>query len=1675
MRLDVNAYTGSMRTLPPRFLPCLLPVVLAGSALTLQAPPLAWVEGESFAEASVKPMVSGWGNRAVLSRGEWAQISTDDRNAPPATIRYEFDAPAAGRNEIWARIGYEFARSPFRWRLDGGTWTDVAPEVLTTDLMPMDRWVEVAWLKLGEAELGAGRHRIEFEVRQRKNDRGENSGLLFALDALAVTPGPFRPNGPRKPGEATPSEEDRKAAETVFEVAAAKPGERSTVRLEGLWEIARADEQLPGPVAEPMRDLPTEAFWTAIPVPSDRNVSRPDLMFAHRLWYRTRFRLPAGYAGGSVLLRFPLNNLNTTVVVNGQLCGFQKDPLVPFLVDATKAARPGVNELIVGIRDAWYGYSANPNDPMKLRRKFNLPLDVVKGGFQDLAYPIWNSFYSGILETPVLTLTGPAYAEDVFVKPKVSEGVVEAEVTVRGGPAQVRCDVVDPISGQILAPLGTVPTGEGGVAVVSGRWENPRLWWPDDPQMVVLRTTVMQNGQPVDRVDTEFGYREWTVQGVHWYLNGVRWKGWAELTQGETPEEWLANYRRSGQRFMRLAGIAQNGSYRWKGMPIEEALRWFDRNGVVVRRSGILDGEVIGYMPVEQDPDLRKLYGSEIKVELLRNWQDQMAAQVRAERNHPSIHVWSLENEFLYINTLNLWGHLMDEFEREVLRAGEAVRKLDPTRLWMVDGGGAAKNNSFPVHGDHYVFTNNPSDYPALAFSAFPRGGGRGRWEWDQKRPRYLGEDFYAAGINPADYAWIQGEEAFNGKAAAQKGIALIQRMLTEGYRWGDHYAFWHFWVGHEGEQYGKYVSNAERAVFCREMDWSFGSGQKVARTLRVFNDTRHADPMVLETELSVGGRTLERTTRELKVAPGSHERLKVEWAVPQVSARTEGAWLLRLKVGGKTVFEDRKPLAVMPSSSLLDPKLRSALPKGSLAVWDPSGRILGWVRAHGLDPIVANGPKVPAGVRVLVVGPNALDEAASLRSDLAALALTGVRVVVLEQSHPLRVQGLPIPVESTDRRGAFAFVENPTHPVMDGLKDADLTAWPADGWTFERAYAKPTQGARSLVQAHARLRYSPLLEVPVGESLMLLCQLKVGANLGQAPASRLLANLLLHAATYKKTAVPVVVYAGPNEQLRKAVSATGVVFTEAKTVAEAIRPAARRIAVVSADAATLRTLAGMKADLTAFFGVGGTLLLNGLTPEGADAYSSVVGVPHLVRPFRRERTGWNLPRDPLAVGIGTGEIAMLSSERLFEWTSDMWIADDVFHAVVDVRDVAPFGVPAGFENVVNGMVSADGWKYIYSFVMPDMKPELEFRFARPFPFEAIEWTGNGFYHLVSKIELVFDGKDRLTFDVQPNTEPQLLRFDQPKTASRVLLRIADWVRVPSASQNVVGIDNVRLFVRRDPSVWSKVHPVDATGGIVRYEIGKGQVVLCNLLFKDSESVPENATKKRNILAGVLRNLGAAFGGERTVVAGAAGNRYVSVDLSKHANQFRNQRGWFGDQSRTFADFPAGRQVLGGVPFEVYAFATSPVPECVMLGGPGVPNNLPEKVEGIPVGRTAAALFFVHTARIDRWPNDDERRRGVEFEVARYRVRYADGQSVEIPLVLGRNIGPYVSRNPEALKEAAVAWSKAFSEWPEEKAVAYLYQWNNPRPGVAIQSIDLFYGSQERVGVPALLAITAVE
>ncbi|RMF87401.1 MAG: hypothetical protein D6741_20590, partial [Planctomycetota bacterium] len=497
-------------------------------------------------------------------------------------------------------------------------------------------------------------------------------------------------------------------------------------------------------------------------------------------------------------------------------------------------------------------------------------------------------------------------------------------------------------------------------------WENPKLWWPDDPHLYRLRTTVLVNDSPADVSETTFGFREWSWQGKDFKLNGIVWHGWADCFRASSPEEWIAFYRQTNQRMMRFWGTS------WQGMAPEEALAFFDKHGVVVRRSGMLDGERIGYNAVEHDPDLVALYDSPIKMQLMKNWKDQLLAQIRGERNHPSVMIWSIENEWLYINCINLHRKYMDLFEEAVYEVAEAAMAVDPTRPVMTDGGGAGAAQKMPVHGDHYVFKGYTA-YPDLAYEANPTAGGRERWVWDQKRPRFIGEDFFANGINPFDYSYFGGEETFQGKAQSRRAAGIIFRMLTEGYRWAG-YGAWHFWMSqHEAEN--QYNSNAPRAVFCRQWDWTFGAGQTVRRTFRIFNDTRFDDPIRFACELTIDGKTIAKGEREYRVPPGASETVELAFRMPETSSRVEGTLELVLTVDGEEVFRDEKAVSVLPDAAKTHPQWPGDLEQQDLLVYDPHGSVAAFLDEAGIAYTkLEDLDSLPDSGKLLVVGKDAID-----------------------------------------------------------------------------------------------------------------------------------------------------------------------------------------------------------------------------------------------------------------------------------------------------------------------------------------------------------------------------------------------------------------------------------------------------------------------------------------------------------------------------------------------------------------------------------------------------------------------------------------------------------------------------------------------------------------------------
>lgn len=175
-----------------------------------------------------------------------------------------------------------------------------------------------------------------------------------------------------------------------------------------------------------------------------------------------------------------------------------------------------------------------------------------------------------------------------------------------------------------------------------------------------------------------------------------------------------------------------------------------------------------------------------------------------------------------------------------------------------------------------------------------------------------------------------------------------------------------------------------------------------------------------------------------------------------------------------------------------------------------------------------------------------------------------------------------------------------------------------------------------------------------------------------------------------------------------------------------------------------------------------------------------------------------------------------------------------------------------------------------------------------------------------------------------------------------------------------------------------------------------------------------------------------------------------TVDLRPHVNRsFRDRTA--GDESggwtdegprRDMRELPLGVQTFGGVPYDVIDPDDNGEASCVVLAG-DEKRGVPDRVEDIWVGRLAAELLFLHAAAAAK-----------PATPFMYRVRYRDGNVLDVPVTVGRTTGVWhdvQSRLPDT-DESSVAYA---SEGGRGSSGLFTYRWRNPRPSVPVRTLDI--------------------
>jgi glycosyl hydrolase family 2 len=1531
--------------------------------------------------------------------------------------------------------------------------------------------------------------------------------LLVALVAVA------------SPTLAADGDQNAQAAKQVFRLPEAQGSQRADVDLTGLWEVARHDDpDMDKDTYVPVQALPpvTALEWMGIRVPGSLR-SKPETDLAHRVIYRTRIDVPASHAGRGFKLHFKGTSWIVSVFVNGRLAGSHRGVWIPWDLDISGLVRPGqVNELAVAVKSPWYGFDTQIADVngkkgpgslkgFKDRKSLGRPIIVPYGGKGD-----GNGNQYGIVNPVTFTSVGEVYTEDVFAKTSVRDRKLTAELTLRNTTDRVRrlqvhWEAVNDASGEVekrSEPRDvTIGAGKTLRLDLASDWASPRLWWPKpNPNLYRLRTIIRDGGRTLDAHEQLFGFREVTIDGTSFRLNGVRWNlwGWWGVQRGIGHEDQYADeLRRERTRFNRF--FSHCALTRFRGAQ-EDRLEYYDRHGIAGAESTMIEGMGVAYILGYVEKDAAGKWRVKTNEPVWDEFRRHMRQITRAYRNHPSVLMYSLENETIYINAQNFYGWIswsgiskddyMNVLEEAMTSVARAGQEWDDTRPYVVSGAGDL-NGRLPMNTPHYP-RGSAEWYPENAYTLAKFNDHVGRWAWKRDKPWYVPESTFADDLNLATYTL--GDEAYRGQDDAQRGKAVFQRMLFGGYRWTG--ATGWSCCGNYSQYPEVQAMLADLCVIPRRQTSRLYAGRANRLLFKVMNDTFSDDPVTFTWRYDVAGQRVAGDSVQLNIEPGFGQEQTLEITPPQADKRLEGTLTLEVSQDGAETYIDVREVPVLPVVT----SMNLTVP---VSVYDRTGRVekflsdAGVKVAHRLESL----DQLQGNEGLVVVGPDTLTEADAYGQALLAAATRGMRVVVLDQTNPPAGENLPISVSPTNRSGGYAHPQGLGTPVFRDLGRWDLIDWASGEPVYRNVYRKPPTGARSLAHCGSQLPYSALMEVPCGKGFIVLSQLAIGSNLGVDPAADvLLRNLVEHYASVHQADGVAVIYAPDNGTLAEKVRATGLRSASVEDLASALNPRKAKVAVIDATPANVAALNERKAQAQAFQEAGGWIMLCGLSPDGMDAFNAFTDGRHILRPFRLEQVTFEGVGHPLAATLGNQDVSLVSNDQIQH--GRRWPSANTFSYVIDGLNFAPFcRVPDGPEdpfeykplrsdkdpfNLVNGLRNSLSWRCIRQIWWPgDETPDkpllLTFQLRRPDVVQQINVWNNANYSTIRDLDVIFDGDESTLVSVELPDSNGLreIRLEEPRQVRKTITLRARTKRLHGRNANLVGIDNVQFLRPSAPA--GRVY-LDNVGGLVAIPRGEGGVLLNQVKFMSDEPSAANASRKQNLLGVLLRNLG--VGSAASVAVPGVNIRYQTVDLIDYANQYRDTRwvkqdAWFGKPGQDLTALEVGEDgqaELAGVSYRLVRFRTAPKQDCIMLGAPGAPKAFGKAVRGIRVGRTCDMLFFLHAADVTQPVTGDERGRiGARRNafklptVMKYVLKYADGETAEIPVILERNVQHWLQEKPRPLSNAQVAWSHPVAGG--KRGVVYSMKAANPRPGVAIETIDVEMGDAPRA-TPAVLAIT---
>ncbi|MEL6272348.1 MAG: glycoside hydrolase family 2 TIM barrel-domain containing protein, partial [Chloroflexota bacterium] len=345
-------------------------------------------------------------------------------------------------------------------------------------------------------------------------------------------------------------------------------------------------------------------------------------------WYRTGFRLPWGWRGQRIYLRFNAVSYVCEVWLNGMRLGAHEGGHLPFAFDVTDHVKDNGNVLVARVdghllpdRVPPGGMGAHPE------ASFN------RAGYPDTTYDFFP--YTGI-HRPVILYTEPEHAiKDITVTTDIegTTGIVKIKVT-RSQPTEgtsLTVTLRHPADG--YRKLGDAVI-EGETAYVAMHVPDAHLWSPQEPNLYELTVGLAQPMSVLDSYTLQIGIRTIAVKDEQLLLNGEpvklvgfgRHEDFPVVGKGLLPALIVKDYA--------LMDWMGANSFRTSHYPYsEQMMDMADR---------------LGFMVIDETPAVGLFYLSGDDPGLAKRnalCQQMLREMIDRDKNHPSVIMWSLANE----------------------------------------------------------------------------------------------------------------------------------------------------------------------------------------------------------------------------------------------------------------------------------------------------------------------------------------------------------------------------------------------------------------------------------------------------------------------------------------------------------------------------------------------------------------------------------------------------------------------------------------------------------------------------------------------------------------------------------------------------------------------------------------------------------------------------------------------------------------------------------------------------------------------------------------------------------------------------------------------------------------------------------------------------------------------